>query len=239
MASPYGIEITESCAACDRRSPSFFCTLDTSSLHHFDSIRFPALYPKGALLFVEGQTPRGVFLLCCGRVKLLTSSGAARVLITDIAEAGEVLGLSAALAGHPYEVTAVTLEACQVNFIKREEFLRFLEEHGGAGLRVARQLSDTYRRAFEQVRLLGLSTSAAEKLARLLMEWCERQGRETERGMSLKLTLTHEEMGQLISASRETVTRLLGEFKEGGMIEIRGATLVVRDRPALEALTSP
>ena len=234
MVTPYGLELVDNCATCAHRDAARFCHLDVEALGALDALKFATLYPKGALLFVEGQEPRGVYVLCAGRVKLSTSARGARVLITEIAEPGAVLGLSAALAGTPYEVTAETLDHCQINFIRREEFLRFLATHSDAALRVARQLNSNYRAAFEQVRLLGLSQSAAGKLARFLLETYARHGQSN--GHGVKLTLTHKEIGQLIGASRETVTRLFTEFKHARLIEVRGATLHVNNRPALEAL---
>jgi CRP/FNR family transcriptional regulator len=163
--------------------------------------------------------------------------------------AGEVLGLCAALSDGPYEVTAETLEPCQVNFVRREEFLRFLSAHGEASLRVAQQLSSNYRAALEQVRMLGLSNSAAGKLARFLLEVGADAGHGAHGNGSgngnskahaerLTLALTHEEIGQLIGASRETVTRLFSEFKHERFIEVRGTSLLLNDRRALEALAN-
>jgi CRP-like cAMP-binding protein len=106
----------------------------------------------------------------------------------------------------------------------------------GAALRAARHLGRNYRAAFGQARLLGLSNSAAAKFARFLLEACERGGAGAGPCDQIKLSLTHEEIGQLIGASRETVTRLFGEFKTGALIHVSGATLRVRDRAALEAL---
>jgi CRP/FNR family transcriptional regulator len=235
--TPYGLELVENCAACAHRcNAPLFCDLDDAALRALDAIRFATLYPKGALLFVEGQEPRGVYLLCAGQVKLSTTARDARVLITEIAETGAVLGLSAVLSGAPYEVTAETLESCHVNFIRRADFLRFLAAHGDACLRAAEQLSNNYRRAFEQVRLLGLSHSAAGKFARFLLEASARHGQQNGHGRTLKLTLTHEEIGQLIGASRETVTRLFSEFKQQQLIAVHGATLWLSNQPALEAL---
>jgi CRP/FNR family transcriptional regulator len=238
MHSPYGLEIIESCISCKLRSDGLFCDLSPDVLKAFESLKYATVLPKGAMLFIEGQSPRGIFMLCTGRAKLSTCSSDGKSLITQIAEAGEVLGLSAVISERPYEVTAETLQPCQVNFIKREDFLRFLAEHGQACLRVAQHLSNNYHTAYEQIRSLGLSHSASEKLARLLLEWSEKNGVETDRGISMKLTLTHEEISQLIGISRETVTRLLADFKNDGLIFIKGATLIIRNKAALEAMVS-
>ncbi len=201
-----------------------------------DSVKSSVEHAKGAVVFVEGQPPRGVYMLCHGHIKLSTTSGDARVLITDLAEPGDVLGLSSVISGEPYEVTSETLDACRLAFIKRDDFLRLLDEDAGATMRAVRQLSRNYRTTHRQVRLLGLSNSAAGKLASLLLEHCLRHGKQSERGISLKLALTHEEIGQLIGASRETVTRLFSDFKRRKLVKVTGATLHIRNPSALEAL---
>lgn len=238
MHTPYGLEVSDSCLECKIRSAGYFCEFDLDLVKTFESLKYATVFPKGAVLFVEGQSPRGIFMICSGRVKLTTCSVDGKALITRIAEGGEVLGLSSAVSGRPYMVTAETLVPCQVNFIKRDDFLRFLKENGAACLRVAEHLSNNYNNAFEQVRSLGLSHSASEKLAKLMLEWCTRSGKDSTSGVSVKLTLTHEEIAQLIGASRETVTRLLADFKRKQLISIKGSTLVVRDKPKLLAMVT-
>jgi len=238
VLSPYGLEIVESCLTCKLRADKIFCNLPHTTVQALEAIKYTTAYPKGAVLFVEGQAPRGVFILCRGRVKLSICSSDGKTLILKIAEAGEVLGLSASVSGKPYELTAETLDPCQVNFVKREDFLRFLREHNDVCLRVAEQLSEKYNTACHEIRSLGLSHSAAEKLAKLLLEWSLKNGgaRQPER---MKLTLTHEEIAQMIGTSRETVTRLFADFKKRQLIQLKGSTLVIRNRSALENLVSP
>lgn len=238
MQSPYGLEISDSCTTCTTRSSGYFCDFDAELVKAFEALKYATVFPKGAVLFVEGQSPRGVFMLCSGRVKLSTCSSDGKSLITRIADAGEILGLSATVSGKPYMATAETLSPCQVNFIKSEDFVRFLKTNGAACLRVAEHLSNNYHYAFEQVRSLGLSHSAGEKLARLMLEWATRNGRETDKGTTVKLTLTHEEIAQLIGTSRETVTRLLGLFKQKQLIQVKGSNLTICDKPALVAMVN-
>ena len=163
------------------RGDTFFCDLTEQAVRQLDSVRSVVERPEGAVLFVEGQPPSGVYVLCRGHIKLSTSSGDARVLITDIAEPGDVLGLSAVISGEPYEVTAETLGPCRLVFVKRADFLRLLDEHAGATMRATRQLSRNYKTAHRQARLLGLSNSAAGKLASLLLEYSARQAEQTGR----------------------------------------------------------
>jgi CRP/FNR family transcriptional regulator, cyclic AMP receptor protein len=238
VLSPYGLDIIESCFTCKLRAEHIFCDLSASALQSFESIKYATAYPKGAVLFVEGQAPRGIFVLCKGRVKLSISSSDGKTLILKIAEAGEVLGLSAAVSGKPYELTAETIDPCQINFLKREDFLRFLREHSDACFRVAEQLSDKYNSACHEIRSLGLSHSAAEKLAKLLLEWSSKHGEQQKQEPRLKLALTHEEIAQMIGTSRETVTRLFAELKKKQILHAKGSTLLIRNKAALKQLAS-
>jgi CRP/FNR family transcriptional regulator, cyclic AMP receptor protein len=239
VLSPYGLDIIESCLSCKMRADRIFCDLPQPDLQAFEAIKYATAYPKGAVLFVEGQSPRGIFVLCKGRVKMSICASDGKTLILKIAEPGEVLGLSATVSGKPYELTAETIDPCQVNFVKREDFLRFLKEHGDACFKVAEQLSDKYNNACHEVRSLGLSHSAGEKLAKLLLEWSSKNGEASKQEPRLKLALTHEEIAQMIGTSRETVTRLFADFKKRQLIQLKGSTLIIYNRAALEALASP
>ena len=235
MSSPYGLQISESCVICKLRQHGFFCDLPKPSLEHFEKIKYASAFPQGAVLFVEGQAPRGVYIICSGRVKLTTTSRDGKTLILRIAQAGEVLGLHGTVSGKPYELTAETLQPCQLDFVKRDDFLKFLQNHADACLNAAQHLSQNCQNAYEMIRSLGLSHSVSEKLARLLLEWAS-GGETTKDGVRIKVALTHEEIAQLIGTSRETVTRVLGEFRDKDLAQLRGSTLLIRNKAALEKL---
>jgi CRP/FNR family transcriptional regulator, cyclic AMP receptor protein len=237
MRAPYGLEIIESCVACPHHEDRLFCNLSQAALQRLSAITSASSYPKGATLFVEGQTGRGVFILCNGRVKLSTSSVDGKTLIVRIAEPGEVLGLPATVTGKPYELTADVVEPTQANFVSRTDFLNFLCEFGEVSLRVAQQLGETYHAAVAEMRSIGLSHSASQKLARFLLDWCANHG-DGKPEIRAKLTLTHEEIAQMIGASRETVTRLFSDFKKKQLLQVKGSTLILRDKAGLEHLAN-
>lgn len=230
---PYGLPVVDNCVFCRLRNSNFSCALSKGSLEGLDRIKHATAYPQGALVFVEGQAPRGVFVLCQGRVKLMATNKDGRTFILKIAEPGEILGLHAAVSNKDYELTAETLQPSQLAYISREDFLRFLKEHGDACLHAAQQLSNDCQSAYDVIRSIGLSHSVSEKLARLLLQWSG-DGRVVNGAIRLKVALTHEEMAQLIGTSRETVTRTLSQLKKKGVVEFTGSTLVIRNKRALE-----
>lgn len=234
MKSPYGLELNDACKTCKRRADGFFCQLSPAAVKDFDALKSTATYPKGALLFMEKQDARGAYVLCEGEVKLSICSSEGKTLIMRVAKAGEILGLMAALSDGLYEVTAETLRPCQVAFIRREDFQRFVAKHPEASQGVVRQMSMQYQAACEQLRTVGLSASAQEKLARLLLTWSAGI-QQTKEGTRIKLPLTHEEIAEFIGTTRETVTRTLSDFKERHLVSIQGSTLMIPNREALES----
>jgi CRP/FNR family transcriptional regulator len=236
--TPYNLQPSESCDHCGAHSAGFFCQLPPAMLKKLEAISFVTSYPQNAVLFVEGQAPRGVYMICRGEAKLSVVSQDGRTLILKIAGPGEVLGLSACVMDKPYECTVETLSPCQVNFIRHDDFLRFIREDSEVCLRAASQISRQYNNACRELRWVGLSRSADWRLASLLVGWGEdhAEGNVTNAPLAFKLTLTHEEIAQMIGTTRETVTRALARFKQQKLIEVRGATLVLRNEPALRVL---
>jgi CRP/FNR family cyclic AMP-dependent transcriptional regulator len=234
MRAPYGLTILDNCITCPVREEHLFCNLPPAAVHKLNEIKSTAVYPKSAMLFIEGQQPRGVFVLCTGKAKLSTSSAEGKTIITKISEAGDVLGLNAAISNHPYEVTAEMIEPGQANFITRDALLHFLREYGEVAVRVAEQLSSNYYTAYEEIRTLGLTTSPSEKFAKLLLGWVAGNGDP----LQVKVTFTHEEIAEMIGTTRETVSRLFSEFKRKQLVQLKGATLFIRNKAALEKMVN-
>lgn len=227
-------KIQYKCLDCNLRNSSFFCNFSPPTLQSFEAIKITNAYPKGGHLFIEGQPSDGIFMLCRGRVKLTTHSRNGKALILRIAAPGEVLGLSAAISESVNETTAEAIEPCQVNFVRKSEFCRFLERNADAGMNALQQLSLQYKKAYMQIRSLGLSTCVADKLATLLLEW-SKDTPSNNGSIHLKISFSHEEIAEMIGTSRETVTRLLKDFRERDLISIKGSDLYIGNKHKLEA----
>lgn len=235
MRTPYGLTILDNCLTCPSRAENLFCNLSLQAGQRLNEIKSTAVYPKGAMLFIEGQLPRGVFVLCAGKAKLSTSSREGKTIITKISDSGDVLGLNAVISNRPYEVTAEMMEPGQANFVPRESLLQFLKDCPEVAVRVAQQLSRNYFSAYEEIRTLGLAATPSEKFAKLLLSWTTKTVAD-DGSAQVKLTLTHEEVAEIIGTTRETVSRLFSEFKRKQLVQMKGATLVIRSRPALEKI---
>jgi CRP/FNR family cyclic AMP-dependent transcriptional regulator len=214
---------------------SAFGDLPPAVLRDLENVTLTNHYPTGAVLFGEGQPVRGIYVVQRGLVKLSVCASDGRTLILRIAHAGEALGVASAVGNRDYEATAEAQQPCDVTFIRQSDVLRLMRTHGEFALWITQLLSRDYNFTCREIRTLMLSGSASEKLARLLVGWLdERTGAPAPDRM--KVPLTHEEIGQMIGTSRETVTRLMAGFRKQRFIEQEGATLVVSNRVALESL---
>ena len=227
---------SQDCLHCEHRHLRVFCNLTDEALEHYDRIGILMNFERGAKLFSEGDPVRNIYVICQGQVKISSVSRSGRALILKIAGPGDLMGLSAALANVPYEVSAEVIEPCQVKVMRRQEFLDLLDRHGVASMRAAQSLSNAYMTVFYDAKRLALSNSAAGRLARVLLDW----GRAVAGGhaeIKFTMTLTHEELANLAGISRETVTRLLSQFRRDQWVLVRGSSMTILQPEQLERLT--
>jgi CRP/FNR family cyclic AMP-dependent transcriptional regulator len=157
----------QSCFDCVLRPERPFCDLPANALQAFDAIKTLTASPRGTVLFREGHPARGVFVLCDGRARLSVCSESGKRLTLRIAGPGEALGLSAALSGGAYEVTAETLDDAQIAVVRRKDLLRFLRDHCEACLHVVHLLSQDLHIAYDRVRSVGLGRTRKPRTSRV------------------------------------------------------------------------
>lgn len=197
----------------------------TEFVHALESVKSIVNLPKHAKLLEEGRMPEGIFVLLHGAVKLFVSLKSGKALILRVVQSGEVLGLSATMSSRPAEYTAETLSPTQFLYVPRKDFLALIERHPEICISVVEVLSHQLREAVNMIHYSSGSQPAVEKLGDLLESWVEQNGEERERGIELRLLLTQEEIGQMIGVSRETVSRLLAEFEDQGILELEGSRI--------------
>jgi CRP/FNR family transcriptional regulator len=220
------------CNGCSGEEHERCCGLPAEPMRHLDPIAVRRSVDAGSPIFFEGQDSLGVFILCGGRAKLSASSPEGRVIVVGIAEPGQMLGLSATLDESTYEATAIAIERCEIKFVSVEALRKLMRSSTEASISIAKQLSNSYRSAFNQVCSLGMSETVADRLGRLFLEW---SGNGSGAGGTVHIAnpFTHEEIAEMVGASRETVTRALRRMRESQLVTLKGSRLVIHDRDRL------
>lgn len=223
----------ENCLTCTKRHGDWFCNLSPQALAEYEALGMHMMVPTGGTLFFEGQSAHSVYILCAGHVKLTSSSKEGKTLLVRIAKPGDVVGLSAAISGTTYEIAAHALDPVQVKSFQRQDFLRFLERHIEGSMHATKMMNKEYRDALSDATRLALSTSISGRVARLFLEMSS--GQESP-GLRFTMALTHEDLATMLGTTRESVTRALNEMKRKEIIAIKGTSISILRKDALELL---
>jgi len=191
------------------------------------------LHPRGKVLFAEGETARGVFILRTGRATASISSSEGRLVILQIVRGGDVLGLNSVLRNECYNTTIKTIEPCRTDFIPRTALLDLIERNQPAARAVAQLLSREVAELMERTRSLLLPQTANAKLAKWLLDWSEQS---TNQSRQITKSFTHEQIAHMICSSRETVTRLLANLDRRQIIRVSSDSILICDRAALQKI---
>jgi CRP-like cAMP-binding protein len=225
MPSAQKQEIDE--AAMARHGADFRSLLQ--AIHASNISNLSLVHPRGKVLFAEGESARGIFILRTGRATTSISSSEGRVVILGIAQAGDVLGLNSALRHASYNTTVKTVEPCRTEFIPRRELIDLMERSQPTAQAIAQLLGREVAELTDRARLLLLPQTANARLAQLLLEW-------SEDGPTITKSFTHEEIAHMISCSRETVTRLLAGLNRRRIIRVTSDSILISDRAALQKI---
>ncbi len=226
------------CPICPVRSAGYFCDFSIATLQDFQRIKRTLKYTRGTRLFLQGQKPRGVFMVCQGRLKLSMSSLEGKTLILRVVRAGEIVGLGCTLSGARHEFTAEALDDCRLSFVDRQNFRQFIRQHNDACARVIQQLASKCTAARNRVRSLVFSRTAESRLARVLLDWSTADSESIDQAKSVMPPLSHETIAELIGTSRETATRLLKKLKRREIVEVSGQHITINNAAALKVIAS-
>lgn len=203
-------------------------------LHTANPNKIDFLQDRGKVLFTEGEPAAGIYILLAGRATVSITSAGGKIVILRVAQSGDVLGLNSTLRNCAYDVTVHALDPCHMDFVSRSELMALMETSRQCTQAVLRELSDELTGLADRARSLLLSQTTSVRLAKLLLEWGTRTTANRLPLVRIEKSFTQEEIGRMIGASRETVTRLLTTLSRQQIIEITTDSILIHDWGALE-----
>jgi CRP/FNR family transcriptional regulator len=225
-------EFDEPLPVIDRRLEDLEALLH--ELRAFNVGNLHSVHGRGVVLFAEGEAVRGAYILRTGRATVSISSSEGRVVMLRVVQPGDVVGLNAVLRNDSYDTTVKTLEPCRTDFIPRAQLIKLMQHSGAGAWAILKLLSRELNELTDRAKLVLLPQTVSGRLARLLLEWSKENGSATS--AQFDKVLTHEQIGQMICTSRETITRLLAIFSRQEVIRVTSDSILIRDRLALEKL---
>lgn len=191
-------------------------------------------YDKNSVIFREGEQGEGLFFVIKGKIKLskLTEEGKEKIL--HFCQEGDVFAEILLFDGGPYPATAETIENVEIGLISHNDLEQLLRENNEITMKVLKVMAKRLREAQLQVRDLAFK-DAYGRLASALLHLSEEYGEKTAEASRVGMNLNQQELANVIGSSRETVARIIGEWRKEGIISIEKREIFILNRNKLES----
>ena len=192
-------------------------------------------YRARQVVYLPGDSAATIHFIASGRVKVSKVTHDGKELTLAYRTNGDFFGETCLLEGGPREEMVEAMEDTTGVELERAGLDRLLASHASVSYPFARALIDRWRSLQAKVEQLVFK-DVGSKLAELLLRLGSEHGVEHRRGLVLGLKITHQEMANLIGATRETVSLTLSQFKRKGFIHTEGRKVILADREGLRSL---
>lgn len=203
-----------------------FADLEEEDLKKIASLALTRRYPKNAYIFFEGEPGSGFYFVKSGAIKLFQVLEDGREKILHFVREGEIFAEVVLFDGGPYPATAQALEDTEVGYIRNEDMEALLRKHGEIAVKIIKVMSRRLRQAQIHIRDLALK-GAYGRLASTLLNLAEEYGEKKGEGVTIVLSLSQQEIANLIGTSRETVARILSELRRLGAIKVEKQRITI------------
>ena len=219
-----------SCEFCGLREQSAFNELDVSELHETSHIKTCVYFKKGQVLMHEGSRPNGVYCLHHGKAKVYRLGTEGKEQIIRFAKDGDLIGYRSLLSGENLSASVSALEDTHACFIPKSALLKLISDNPRFSLNMMKLACHELGEAGKLITNLAQKT-VRERLAEVLLLIHKTFGEDSEG--NLDVSLSREEIANMVGTATESVIRLLSEFKEDELVSIKGRKITIINRPAL------
>jgi len=225
------------CHKCTIRSMTCFADLSEEDLNLLTSEKVTNMYKKGQTIFYEGMMPTGIFCLNSGIVKIAKRGVDGKEQIVRFVRGGGLLGIRALLGSRKYSASATTLDDSTVCYINKETFFNIADEYTHIRECMITLLSHLLEEAENKMTSMAqkpVRERLAESLLLLNNMFQTDSGSCSLLNEDGTISLSREDIANIVGTATETAIRLLSEFKDDGLIEVNGRNITVRDLDGLK-----
>jgi len=219
-----------------RNVPLFVGLTDSQLRRLAGSIRHSS-YPPRTILFHQDEPGSTLYIIVSGKVRVFLAGGGGQEMTVDILTRGEVFGEMALFGRYPRSASVTTLTGTRALLLQREDFHRYLLEMPEMGIHLLEVLSNRLRATTAFAAEMAFSDLHG-RTARVLLTLAERHGVATASGIELDIDLTQSELAALVGTTRESMNRILGAFRDQGLVSLRGARISLPQPAALRRVTT-
>lgn len=206
------------------RNVPLFAVLPEAQLLLLTGVVGRKSFPRGSTIISAGDTNDFLYIIISGRLKVMMSDDEGREVILAILGFNEFFGEMGLLDDSPRSASVVALEPCELLSLSKRDFKKCLLDNFELSMTVMRGLVKRLREADGKIGSLALM-DVYGRVARLLLEMSELvDGRKV-----VTKKLAKQDIAKMIGASREMVSRVMKDLQAGGVIEVRGSAIYLRD----------
>ena len=187
-------------------------------------------YRKKELIYEEGNNPKGIYFINRGKVKTFRTHELGKEFITGLYKDGDFFGYLALLEDGPYDDSAMTLDNSDIYLIPKEDFFALIYRNAEVSRKFIKMLSDNLREKEEQLMNLAYN-SVRKRVAEALSTLHSRYKKAGE--SKFTINISREDLANLAGTATETTIRTLSDFKEEGLVEIKGGAITVLNQDKL------
>ncbi|HPC82045.1 MAG TPA: Crp/Fnr family transcriptional regulator [Thermoanaerobaculaceae bacterium] len=190
-------------------------------------------FGRDEAIFTMQQPADSLYVLVSGRVKVCVSTAAGKEIILATLGPGQFVGEMALLDNEPRSASVVTQLPTTAYRIRRADFERLLEVYPSIARKLLRELSMRLRRANAQMESL-VTLDVIGRLARYFIDLARQHGQVLGNGWVAVRRPTHQDIAASVGTSRETVTRLMTELENRGLVVNEGKMSYLREEALAE-----
>lgn len=209
-----------------------FDGLSAENLERLSSFSVTHPYKKGEIVFREGGIPAGIFYLKTGKVKKYKATAKGSEQIFYVCTAGELLGYQAILSEERYPDSAATIEDSQITFIPKENFLNVLHASSVLSNKLLKTLGHEFSVFINSITALA-TKSVRERVALNLLILDEKFKTEEKQDAPGEINMSRTDLANMVGTAKETLVRLLQQFKREGLIEKNGRVIRVLNKKGI------
>ncbi|MBN1158102.1 MAG: Crp/Fnr family transcriptional regulator [Bacteroidales bacterium] len=222
--------IPPSARECFNDSSCIFSHLSPDELTMIPIDQDPDFYRRGSVIYTEGSRIRGFYCIVSGIIKIYKTGFDGKEQIIRFAKKGDIMGFRSTITHEPACTTAQALEDAYIFFVHGDLVLEFVKENGDFALELLQIACKELGEANDYITDIAQKT-VRERLAEIIIHLLNEFNLDQEN--YLKITLTREELANIVGTATESVIRLLSEFKQDGLIELKGRKIKILDEKTL------
>jgi len=223
------------CDSCAIRTNPLFRHLTEEEIQNISLNKNTEPYKRGSVIYQEGNRMKGFYCVQSGIVKIYKTGFDGKEQIIRFAQQGDIIGYRSVISNEPACTTTEVLEDCVLCLISAEILLGLVKTNGNFAVELMKLTCKELGEANSYITDIAQKT-VKERLAEILLHLHDEFDEDAE-GI-LKISLTREELSNIVGTATESIIRLLSEFKNERLIELNGRKIKILDKPGLKYIAN-